>query len=96
MKFWNPFRQHGFFHSLFSLLTGSESTPYDVKKALGQIEEYADDLRTRSDRLLCVGGDHTISYGLLASAAKQCKAGVCLIHFDTHLDTSESYFRSYV
>jgi len=67
-------------------------TPYDVKKALGQIEEYADELRTRSDRLLCVGGDHTISYGLLASAAKLCKAGVCLIHFDTHLDTSESYF----
>ena len=63
-----------------------------MKKALGQIEEYADELRTRSDRLLCVGGDHTISYGLLASAAKQCKAGVCLVHFDTHLDTSESYF----
>lgn len=69
-------------------------TPFNIKQALVQISSYATELRARSKKLICIGGDHTISYSLLKSASEQAKTedGICLIHFDTHLDTNEGYF----
>lgn len=67
-------------------------TPFNIADALDQITDYARGLRKRSKKLLCVGGDHLISYSLLKATSEQVGEPVCLVHFDTHLDTSESYF----
>ena len=43
--------------------------------------------RKVSKNVICVGGDHTISYALLRAASEQAGKPVSLLHFDTHLDT---------
>ena len=64
-------------------------TPYNIKNALQSIYEYAADLRQFTDNVICVGGDHTISYSLLKAASEKIGKPVSLLHFDTHLDTGK-------
>jgi agmatinase len=65
--------------------------PFDIEAAISQIEDGARALLERADRLVTIGGDHTIALPLLrAIAAKH--GPVAVVHFDAHLDTWDTYF----
>ena len=66
-------------------------TPFDLAEAVGQIEAAAKALLTRADRLVTLGGDHTIALPLLR-AMRDRHGSIALVHFDAHLDTYDTYF----
>ena len=65
--------------------------PFDIMEAVGAIEAAAIDLLTRADRLVTLGGDHTIALPLLRAMHGR-HGPIALIHFDAHLDTWDTYF----
>ena len=65
--------------------------PFDISGALGQIEAGARSLMERADRLVTLGGDHTIALPLLR-AIEARHGPVAVVHFDAHLDTWDTYF----
>lgn len=65
--------------------------PFDIDEALRQIDEEASALIADGQRLIALGGDHTIALGTLRAVARK-HGPVALIHFDAHLDTWNSYF----
>src|SRR3954452_8152743 len=67
------------------------ANPFDITAAITMIEAGADDLQARADRLLAIGGDHTIALPLLRSVVKR-HGPVAVLHFDAHLDTWDTYF----
>jgi agmatinase len=65
--------------------------PFDLEQAVVDIEAAARAAHARADRLVTIGGDHTIALPLLR--ATKAKHGNCaLVHFDAHLDTWDTYF----
>ncbi|OIH83742.1 agmatinase [Arthrobacter sp. UCD-GKA] len=66
-------------------------TPYDITKAVEQIEEQALPLMAKDKRIIAVGGDHTIALPMLR-AVNKVHGPVALLHFDAHLDTWDTYF----
>jgi agmatinase len=67
------------------------ANPFDIEAAIRQVEAGARALLERADRLVTIGGDHTIALPLLrALAAKH--GPVAVVHFDAHLDTWDTYF----
>lgn len=67
------------------------TNPFDIIAAVGQVERAARTLLDSADKLVTIGGDHTIALPLLrAMAAKH--GPVALVHFDAHLDTWDTYF----
>ncbi len=66
-------------------------TPYDIGKAVEQIEEQALPLLSKDKRVIAVGGDHTIALPMLR-AVNKIHGPVALLHFDAHLDTWDTYF----
>ncbi len=67
------------------------ANPFDIAAAITAIEAGVDDLYTRADRLVSLGGDHTIALPLLRSVVKR-HGPVAVLHFDAHLDTWDTYF----
>jgi agmatinase len=67
------------------------ANPFDIAAAITAIEAGADDLLGRADRLVTLGGDHTIALPLLRSVVKR-HGPVAVLHFDAHLDTWDTYF----
>ena len=65
--------------------------PFDIAEAIGQIERGADELSRDGQRLVSLGGDHTIALPLLRSVVRR-HGPVALVHFDAHLDTWPTYF----
>lgn len=65
--------------------------PFDIDEALRQIDEAAGALIADGQRLVTLGGDHTVALGTLRAVARK-HGPVALIHFDAHLDTWNSYF----
>ena len=65
--------------------------PFDLVAAVGQVEAAARHLLTKADRIVTIGGDHTIALPLLRAVAAQ-HGPVALVHFDAHLDTWDTYF----
>ncbi|MCU1550845.1 MAG: Agmatinase [Glaciihabitans sp.] len=65
--------------------------PFDIDEALRQIDVEASALIGAGQRLITLGGDHTIALGTLRAVARK-HGPVALIHFDAHLDTWNSYF----
>jgi guanidinobutyrase / D-arginase len=66
-------------------------TPFDISRALEEIEGAAGQLFQKCERLLAIGGDHTIALPLLR-AVKARFGPVAVVHFDAHLDTWEGHF----
>lgn len=65
--------------------------PFHIHEAVEQVADAAEELGRRVDRILTIGGDHTIAYPLLK--AINVKHGpVAVVHFDAHLDTWDTYF----
>ena len=65
--------------------------PFDLMAAVGQVEAAARLLLGRADRIVTIGGDHTIALPLLR-AMSAAHGPIALIHFDAHLDTWDTYF----
>ena len=65
--------------------------PFDLHEAVTSVERAANDTLGRADRLITVGGDHTIALPLLRAMAAR-HGPVALVHFDAHLDTWDTYF----
>ncbi len=65
--------------------------PFDIVEALSQIEAAASVVATQADRLIALGGDHTIALPLIR-AVHRAHGSIALIHFDAHLDTWDTYF----
>jgi agmatinase len=67
--------------------------PFQIDEAVNEIERAAMALAERADRLVVIGGDHTIALPLLRAVAKK-HGPVAVLHFDAHLDTWDTYFGS--
>lgn len=67
------------------------TNPFDIREAISQIEAGAREALARADRVLALGGDHTIALPLLRVACER-HGPVALVHFDAHLDTWDTYF----
>lgn len=67
------------------------ANPFDISAAVAEIEAGARALRAKSDRLVIIGGDHTIALPLLREVAS-VHGPVAVLHFDAHLDTWDTYF----
>ena len=65
--------------------------PFDIAEAITQVEAAATALLAGTERLLTLGGDHTIALPLLRAVAKK-HGPVAVLHFDAHLDTWDTYF----
>ncbi|MBT2483871.1 MULTISPECIES: agmatinase [unclassified Microbacterium] len=65
--------------------------PFHIEEAVRQIAEAATELGSRVDRILTIGGDHTIAYPLLKAISEK-HGPVAVLHFDAHLDTWDTYF----
>ena len=67
--------------------------PYVIDEAVGQIEQAARETLSRADRLVTLGGDHTIALPLLR-AMHDRHGPIALVHFDAHLDTWDTYWNA--
>ncbi|CAN3126347.1 agmatinase [Mycobacterium sp. smrl_JER01] len=67
------------------------ANPFSIDAAVTEIESGARQLAERADRLVTIGGDHTIALPLLRAVAAQ-HGPVAVLHFDAHLDTWDTYF----
>lgn len=66
-------------------------TPYDIERAVREIEEHAADIVGPEKRHISIGGDHTIALPMLR-ALRKVHGPMALLHFDAHLDTWDTYF----
>lgn len=66
-------------------------TPYDIQRAVREIEEQAFPLLAKDKKLISIGGDHTIALPMLR-AVNRVHGPIALLHFDAHLDTWDTYF----
>ncbi|UXA18193.1 agmatinase [Mycobacterium sp. SMC-4] len=67
------------------------ANPFSIDAAVAEIEAGALQLASRADRLVTIGGDHTIALPLLRTVAAK-HGPVAVLHFDAHLDTWDTYF----
>jgi agmatinase len=65
--------------------------PFSIEEAITTVERGARSLLERADRVLTLGGDHTIALPLLRAVAAR-HGPVAVVHFDAHLDTWDTYF----
>jgi len=65
--------------------------PFDIAEAIGQIHAAARATLELADRLVTIGGDHTIALPLLR-AMHERHGPISVVHFDAHLDTWDTYF----
>ncbi len=67
------------------------ANPFDIQAAVREIEAAATTLYGRADRIVSIGGDHTVALPLLRAAHAQ-HGPIAVVHFDAHLDTWDTYF----
>jgi len=65
--------------------------PYNIEKAVLEIQKAVTDLLGKVDKVISLGGDHTIALPLLR-AVNHYHGPVALVHFDAHLDTWDTYY----
>ncbi len=65
--------------------------PFDIETAVKQIDDGARAVLDRSDKLITIGGDHTIALPLLR-VMHELHGPIAVVHFDAHLDTWDTYF----
>lgn len=67
------------------------ANPFDIVEAIGAIDAGATALLGSAERLVVLGGDHTVALPMLRAMARR-HGPVALVHFDAHLDTWDTYF----
>lgn len=67
------------------------ANPFNLDEAVRQIDVAATELGERVDKIVTIGGDHTIALPLLRAVNKK-HGPVAVLHFDAHLDTWDTYF----
>jgi agmatinase len=72
-------------------------TPFNNRRAMGQIDRALRGLLSHVRRApVVLGGDHSVSYAVLralrATSAAAPPRGLALLHFDSHMDTFDSYY----
>lgn len=67
------------------------ANPFSISEAITTIEAGASHLLDRADRLVGLGGDHTIALPFLRALHAR-RGPIALVHFDAHLDTWDTYF----
>ena len=65
--------------------------PFNIDEAVAQIHAGSREVISDSRKIVALGGDHTITLGVLRAIA-DVHGPVSMIHFDSHLDTWDSYF----
>ena len=65
--------------------------PYNIEKAVKEIQTSATELLGKAASIISLGGDHTIALPLLR-AVNNYHGPVALVHFDAHLDTWDTYY----
>jgi agmatinase len=66
-------------------------TPFDIMRAVKEIEDGVGHLLEECSRVVLLGGDHTIAFPALR--ALHAKWGpIAVVHLDAHLDTWDTYF----
>lgn len=65
--------------------------PFEIDETLRQIDDGVSELLGSGQRVVLLGGDHTVALGALRAVVRE-HGPVALIHFDAHLDTWDSYF----
>jgi agmatinase len=66
-------------------------TPFEISRAVREVEEGVDGLLARSSKVLALGGDHTVALPMLRSLHRRF-GEIAVVHFDAHLDTWDTYF----
>lgn len=66
-------------------------TPFDIDRAVREIEGGVGALLSTASRVLALGGDHTVALPMLRALARR-SGPVAVVHFDAHLDTWDTYF----
>lgn len=66
-------------------------TPFSIEEAVASMIRGLDEASERSQRLVLLGGDHTIAYPALKSLHR-LHGPIAVVHFDAHLDTWGTYF----
>lgn len=67
------------------------ANPFNLTEAVDAIEAAATTLGEHVDKIVTIGGDHTIALPLLRAINKK-HGPVAVLHFDAHLDTWDTYF----
>ena len=67
------------------------ANPFDIGEAVAEIAAAATALGERVERIVAIGGDHTIALPLLRAVTAK-HGPVAVLHFDAHLDTWDTYF----
>lgn len=67
------------------------ANPFSIEEAVQAVESAATELGERVDRIVTIGGDHTIALPLLRAVTRK-HGPVAVLHFDAHLDTWDTYF----
>ncbi len=65
--------------------------PFNIIETLENVERAADGHLSKGRRVITLGGDHTVALPLLRAVARH-HGPVALVHFDSHLDTWDTYF----
>jgi agmatinase len=65
--------------------------PYNIEKAVKEIQTSATELLGKAASIISLGGDHTTALPLLR-AVNNYHGPVALVHFDAHLDTWDTYY----
>lgn len=65
--------------------------PFDLTEAVTEVERAALALGEQVQRLVTIGGDHTVALPLVRAVAAK-HGPVAVLHFDAHLDTWDTYF----
>ncbi|WKT90212.1 agmatinase [Microbacterium maritypicum] len=65
--------------------------PFDLTEAVSEVERAALALGEQVQRIVTIGGDHTVALPLLRAVAAK-HGPVAVLHFDAHLDTWDTYF----
>lgn len=66
-------------------------TPFEIERAVREIEAGADALLEQAPRIVALGGDHTVALPMLRSLHRRF-GPIAVVHFDAHLDTWDTYF----
>lgn len=66
-------------------------TPFSIDTAVSAMTRGLDEASERSQRLVVLGGDHTVAYPALKSLHRK-HGPIAVVHFDAHLDTWGPYF----